>query len=64
VKIFKILAGVILILSGVFCFANPGATFSSVAFLLGLGDADRRDRWDRVLFLDRQKKGNHESDSG
>jgi len=35
VKIFKILAGVILILSGVFCFANPGATFPSVAFLLG-----------------------------
>lgn len=35
VRIFKIAAGVILILSGVFCFANPGETFLSVAFLLG-----------------------------
>ena len=34
-RIFKIAAGVILILSGVFCFANPGETFLSVAFLLG-----------------------------
>ena len=34
-RVFKILSGVILILSGVFCFANPGATFQSIAFLLG-----------------------------
>lgn len=34
-RVFKIAAGVILILSGVFCFANPGATFPSIAFLLG-----------------------------
>jgi uncharacterized membrane protein HdeD (DUF308 family) len=35
VRVFKIAAGVILILTGVFCFANPGETFLSVAFLLG-----------------------------
>lgn len=35
VRVFKIAAGVILILSGVFCFANPGETFISIAFLLG-----------------------------
>lgn len=35
VRVFKIAAGVVLILTGVFCFANPGATFLSVAFLLG-----------------------------
>lgn len=35
VRVFKIAAGVILILTGVFCFANPGATFLSIAFLLG-----------------------------
>lgn len=34
-RVFKILSGVILILSGVFCFANPGETFQSMAFLLG-----------------------------
>ena len=33
--IFKIAAGVILILTGIFCFATPGATFFSVAFVLG-----------------------------
>jgi len=35
VRVFKMAAGVILILSGIFCFANPGATFLSIAFLLG-----------------------------
>lgn len=35
-KLFKIIAGVILILAGVFCFANPGATYLSIAFLLGI----------------------------
>jgi uncharacterized membrane protein HdeD (DUF308 family) len=35
VRVFKIAAGVILILTGVFCFANPGATFLSIAFVLG-----------------------------
>lgn len=34
-RVFKIAAGVILILTGVFCFANPGATFLSIAFVLG-----------------------------
>ncbi len=34
-RVFKIAAGVILILTGIFCFANPGATFLSIAFLLG-----------------------------
>lgn len=34
-RVFKIAAGVILILTGVFCFAYPGATFLSIAFLLG-----------------------------
>lgn len=34
-RLFKIIAGVILILSGIFCFANPGETFLSIAFLLG-----------------------------
>lgn len=34
-RVFKIAAGVILILSGIFCFANPGETFISIAFLLG-----------------------------
>ena len=34
-RVFKITAGVILILTGIFCFANPGATFLSIAFLLG-----------------------------
>jgi len=32
----KIAAGVILILTGVFCFANPGVTFLSIAFILGI----------------------------
>lgn len=35
VRVFKIAAGVILILTGIFCFANPGTTFLSIAFLLG-----------------------------
>jgi len=35
VRVLKIAAGVILILTGVFCFANPGAIFLSIAFLLG-----------------------------
>lgn len=34
-RVFKIAAGVILVFTGVFCFANPGATFLSIAFLLG-----------------------------
>lgn len=34
-RLFKIIAGVILILTGVLCFANPGATFLSMAFILG-----------------------------
>ena len=34
-RVLKIAAGVILILTGVFCFANPGAIFLSIAFLLG-----------------------------
>lgn len=34
-RVFKIAAGVILILTGIICFANPGALFSSIAFPLG-----------------------------
>ncbi len=34
-RVFKIMAGVILILTGIFCFAVPGATFLSIAFVLG-----------------------------
>lgn len=34
-RVFKITAGIILILTGVFCFANQGETFLSIAFLLG-----------------------------
>lgn len=34
-RVLKIAAGVILIVTGVFCFANPGATFLSIAFILG-----------------------------
>lgn len=34
-RVFKIAAGVILIITGIFCFATPGATFVSVAFILG-----------------------------
>ena len=34
-RIFKIAAGIILILTGIICFANPGALFSSIAFPLG-----------------------------
>lgn len=35
-RLLKIAAGVILILTGVFCFANPGVTFLSMAFILGM----------------------------
>ncbi len=35
-RLLKIIADVILVLSGIFCFANPGTTFLSVAFVLGL----------------------------
>ncbi len=34
-RVLKITAGIILVLTGVFCFANPGVTFLSIAFLLG-----------------------------
>ncbi|HML38217.1 MAG TPA: DUF308 domain-containing protein [Bacillota bacterium] len=34
-RVFKIAAGIILILTGIVCFANPGALFSSIAFPLG-----------------------------
>ena len=34
-RILKIIAGVVLILTGVLCFANPGVTFIYIAFLLG-----------------------------
>lgn len=35
-RVLKIAAGVILILTGVFCFANPGVTFLSMAFIFGI----------------------------
>ena len=34
-RVFKIAAGVILVITGIFCFSAPGATFVSVAFVLG-----------------------------
>mgnify|MGYP001016922500 CR=1 FL=1 len=34
-RVFKIAAGVILILMGIICFANPGTLFSGIAFPLG-----------------------------
>ncbi|MBR0598799.1 HdeD family acid-resistance protein [Sinanaerobacter chloroacetimidivorans] len=34
-RLLKIIAGAILILTGVFCFANQGATFLTIAFILG-----------------------------
>ena len=34
-KIFKILAGILLIITGMFCFAHPGELFPAIAFPLG-----------------------------
>ncbi len=34
-KVFKILAGILLIITGIFCFAHPGELFPYVAFPLG-----------------------------
>lgn len=34
-RIVTILAGVIMLMTGVWCFANPGASFLSLAFVLG-----------------------------
>jgi len=35
-RIVTILAGVLMLVSGVWCFANPGASFMSLAFVLGI----------------------------
>lgn len=35
-RVLTIISGVLLVLTGVFCFANPGETFLSLAFMLGL----------------------------
>lgn len=35
-RILTIISGILLVLTGVFCFANPGETFLSLAFILGL----------------------------
>lgn len=35
-RVLTIISGVLLVLTGVFCFANPGETFLSLAFVLGL----------------------------
>lgn len=35
-KIVTISAGIILTITGIWCFAHPGATFMSVAFILGI----------------------------
>lgn len=35
-RIITIIAGVLMLLTGVWCFANPGASFLSMAFVLGL----------------------------
>lgn len=34
-RLLTIISGVLLVLAGVFCFANPGETFLSLAFILG-----------------------------
>lgn len=34
-RLLTIISGVLLVLTGVFCFANPGETFLSLAFILG-----------------------------
>jgi len=35
-RIITILSGILMLLAGVWCFANPGASFLSLAFVLGL----------------------------
>lgn len=35
-RIFTIITGVILAITGIWCFANPGTTFLALAFVLGL----------------------------
>lgn len=35
-RVLTIISGILLVLTGVFCFANPGETFLSLAFILGL----------------------------
>ncbi len=35
-RVLTIISGVLLVLAGVFCFANPGETFLSLAFILGI----------------------------
>lgn len=35
-RVLTIISGVLLVLTGVFCFANPGETFLSLAFILGM----------------------------
>ncbi|MCC2865468.1 HdeD family acid-resistance protein [Anaerovorax odorimutans] len=35
-RVLTIISGILLVLTGVFCFANPGETFLSLAFVLGL----------------------------
>ncbi|MEG1930771.1 MAG: DUF308 domain-containing protein [Anaerovorax sp.] len=35
-RIFTIVTGIILALTGVWCFANPGTTFLAMAFILGI----------------------------
>ena len=35
-RVFTIISGVLLVLTGLFCFANPGETFLSLAFILGM----------------------------
>lgn len=35
-RILTIMSGILLIAAGIFCFMNPGATFLSIAFVLGI----------------------------
>ena len=35
-RILTIISGIFMVLTGVFCFMNPGQTFLSLAFIVGL----------------------------
>ena len=51
-RVFKITAGVILIITGIFCFANPGATFLSIAFFIRMCNASFRGEWNIGIHMD------------
>ena len=35
-RILTVISGILMILTGVFCFINPGQTFLSMAFIVGI----------------------------